>query len=70
MQDLKDDRDIRDVEVTYLLNSGKAFQITKAHPEPQEVRVEDILKPRRSLSSVKGQHCHILPRSVIYRECY
>ncbi len=48
--------------ITLQLDSGKIFKVTRTHPIPQEVAIEDHLS---SVDAVQGQHCRTLPRSVV-----
>ena len=49
-------------EITLHLDSGKIFKVTRTHPIPLEVSIEDHLS---SVDAVQGQHCHTLPRSIV-----
>ena len=52
----------------YRLQSGELFQVTRAHPEPQQIYDEDALKHqffRSSVDKVRGQLRHVLARSFV-----
>ena len=60
---------IQACEISWRLDSGEVFHVTRMHPEPRQVHTEDLLTPRHSHSSinaVEGQCCHILLRSVVH----
>lgn len=62
---------IQACEISWRLDSGDVFHVTRMHPEPRQVHTEDLLTPRRSRSSVaavEGQYCHILLRSVVHSD--
>lgn len=63
-----DHGNIQACEITYRVSSGKAFQVTRTHPEPREVLYEDSLTRRLSRSSadtLEGQHCLCLLWTVV-----
>ncbi len=49
-------------EIRLHLDSGKIFKVTRTHPIPQEVPIEDHLS---SVDALQGQHCRTLPRSIV-----
>ena len=52
----------------YRLRSGELFQVTRTHPEPQQIYDEDALKQqffRSSVDAAQRQPCHVLARSFL-----
>ena len=61
--------DLNNIEVLlYRLQSGELFQVTRTHPEPQQVYDEDASERRffrSSVDVVRGQLCHVLAKSFV-----
>ena len=45
-------------EITYRLNSGKVFRMTRAHPDAQEIHIEDLPERPCHLSTLEALESH------------
>ncbi|CAD6563873.1 MAG: hypothetical protein ASARMPREDX12_000123 [Alectoria sarmentosa] len=45
---------IQACEISWRLDSGEVFHVTRMHPEPRQVHTEDLLTPRHSHSSINA----------------
>ena len=61
--------DLNNIEVLlYRLQSGELYQVTRTHPEPQQIHDEGASKRqffRSSVDVVRGQLCHVLAKSFV-----